>query len=62
MAAIYSMPVAFNTEENGMVIEGSWRTMTKENMTSLYSIRRVARKPPLNVKEIREVLATYFQN
>jgi hypothetical protein len=40
------------------VIEGSWRDMSNENMTFL--IRKVARKPPLKAKDIREELAAYF--
>ena len=61
-AAIYTSPGTFDTEENGSVIEGSWRAMTDENMTSLFPIRRATRKPRLKAKEIREELATYFQN
>jgi len=28
--------------------------MSNENMTSLFPIRKIARKPPLKAKEIRE--------
>jgi len=42
------------------VIEGSWRAMSIENVTSLFPIRKIARKPPLKAKEIREELAAYF--
>jgi len=42
------------------VIGGSWRAMSNENMTSLFPIRKTARKPPLKAKEIREELAAYF--
>jgi len=58
--AIYTPPGTFDYEENGRVIEGSWRTMTNENMTSLFHIRNIARKPPLKAKEIRAELAAYF--
>jgi hypothetical protein len=61
-AAEYTPPGTFNYEENGQVIEGSWRAMGNENMTSLFPIRKIARKPPLKAKEIRKELATYFLN
>jgi len=34
--------------------------MNNENMTSLFPIRKIAHKPPLKGKEIREELAAYF--
>jgi len=60
LAAIYTPPGTFDYEENGRVIGGSWRAMSNENMTSLFPIRKIARKPPLKAKEIREGLAAYF--
>jgi hypothetical protein len=54
-AAIYTTPGTFDYEENGRVIEGSWRAMSNENTTSLSRI-----KPTLKAKEIREELAAYF--
>ena len=33
--------------------------MNNENMTSLFPIRKIALKPPLKAKEIREELAAY---
>ena len=59
-AAIYTPPGTFDCEENGRVIEGSWRAMSNENMISLFSIRKLARKSPMKAKEIREELAVYF--
>jgi len=59
-AAICTVPGTFDYEENDRVIEGSWRAMSNENMTSLFPIRKTARKPTLKVKEIREELAAYF--
>ena len=41
-AAIYTLPGTFDYEENGRVIEGSWRPMSNENMTSLLPIRKIA--------------------
>jgi len=38
-AAIYTTPGTLDYEENGRVIEGSWRAMSNENMTSLFPIR-----------------------
>jgi hypothetical protein len=59
-AAIYILPGTFDYEENGRVIEGSWRAMSNENTTSLFPIRRNACKPTLKVNEIREELTAYF--
>jgi len=41
-AAIYTPPGMFDYEENSRVIEGSWRPMSNENMTSLLPIRKIA--------------------
>jgi hypothetical protein len=60
LGAIYTPPSTFDYEENGRVIEGSWRAMSNENMTSLFPIRKTAPKPTLKAKEIREALAAYF--
>jgi len=46
-AAICTPPGTFDYEENGRVVEGSWRAMSNENMTSLFPIRKITRKPPL---------------
>jgi len=59
-AAIYTPPGTFDYEENGRVIEGNWRAMSTENMTTLFPIKKTARKPPLKAKEIGEELAAYF--
>jgi len=37
-AAIYTPPGTFGYEENGRMIEGSWRAMSNENKTSLFPI------------------------
>jgi hypothetical protein len=42
------------------VIEGSWRAMSNENVNSLFPTRKIARKPTLKAKEIREELAAYL--
>jgi len=60
LAAIYTPSGTFDYEENSRVIEGSWRAMSNESMTSLFPIRKTARKPPLKVKEISEELAACF--
>ena len=54
LAAIYTPPGTFDYEENGRVIEGSWKAMSNENVTSLFPIRKTACKPTLKAKEIRE--------
>ena len=59
-ATIYTPPGTFDYEQNGRVIEGSWRAMSNENMTSLFPTRKIARKPPSKAKETREELAACF--
>jgi len=59
-AAIYNPQGTFDYEENGRVIAGSRTAMSNENMTSLFPVRKIARKPILKAKEIREELAAYF--
>ena len=59
-AAIYTPPGTFDYEENGRVIEGSWRAMSNENMNSIFPIRKTALKPTSKAKEVREELAAYF--
>ena len=59
-AANYTPPGTFDYEENGRVIEGSWRALSNENMTSLFPIRKIAREPTLKAKEIRKELGAYF--
>jgi len=59
-AAIYTPPGTFVYEEKGRVVEGSWRAMSNENITSLFPIRKIARKQHMKAKEIREELAAYF--
>jgi len=61
-AAIYTPPGTFDYEESGRVIEDSWRAMSNKNTTSLFPIRKIACKPTLKAKEIREKLAAYFQS
>ena len=61
-AAIYAPPRTFHYEENGRVIGGSRRAMSNENITSLFPIRKIARKPTSKAKEIRKELAAYFLN
>jgi len=58
--AIHTPPGTFDYEENGRVIEGGWRAMSNENMTSLFPILKTACKPTLKAKEIGEELAAYF--
>jgi hypothetical protein len=42
------------------VIEGSWTAMSNENVTSLFNIRKIARKTTTKAKEIKEELAANF--
>lgn len=59
--ALYTPPGALDYEENGNVVQGSWRQDIKE-MTSLLSIRRIPRKPSYEAKEIRNEFVEYFIN
>jgi len=59
-AAIYTPTGTFDYEENVREIEGTWKAISNENMTSLFPIRKIARKPLLKTKERREELAAYF--
>jgi hypothetical protein len=59
-AAIYAPPDTFDYEESGRVTEGSWRAISNKNTTSLFPTRKIARKPTLKAKEIREKSAAYF--
>jgi len=45
----------FDYEENGRVTEGSWRAMSNENM--IFFTRKIAQKPTVKAKKIREELA-----
>jgi len=60
LAAICTPPGTFDYEANGRVNEGSWKGMSNENVTSLFPVRKIARKPNLEAKEIREELAAYY--
>jgi hypothetical protein len=60
LATVYIPPGTFDYEENGRIIEGSWRAMSNENMTSLFPVGKIACKATLKAKEIREKLAAYF--
>jgi len=59
-AAIFTPPSTFDYEENVRVISDSWRAMNNENMTSLFPIRKIALKPSLKAKEIKDELAVNF--
>jgi hypothetical protein len=57
---MYTPPGTLNREEDGRIIEGSWR---KElNAWSLLPIRNVARRGSFTAKQIRDELADYFIN
>lgn len=55
----YSPPGTFDREENGHILEGSWRETTEQG-TSLISLQKVARKSTVTAQEIRDEYATYF--
>jgi hypothetical protein len=42
------------------VIADIWRAMSNKNVTYLFPIIKIALKPPLKAKEIREELAVNF--
>ncbi|XP_031328869.1 uncharacterized protein LOC116177118 [Photinus pyralis] len=58
---IYTPPGTFDSEEDGLLIEGTWRRDgNPEN--SFLPIRRLPRKSPLNAQQIRNELAEYFSS
>lgn len=58
---IYTPRDMFDTEVEGHIIPGTYRTVTDEPMTSLLPIRRIPRRPPADANLIREELANFFQ-
>ena len=61
-AALYTPREAFDTENEGTLIEGTYKTITNGTMSSLLPIKNVPRKPTANAALIRDELAAYFQN
>lgn len=55
----YSPLGAFDREEEGNIIQDTWRE-ENENMSSFLPIQRVPRKPSLAVKDVRDKFAEYF--
>lgn len=57
---IYTPPGTFDQEENGQILfEGSWREIG-ESGTTLFPLKKIARKPAISAQEIRDEYATYF--
>jgi len=56
---IYTPCGTFDIEDNGKIIDGSWRKDTK-NITSILPIEKQDRRPCNNAKLIRQEFAEYF--
>lgn len=60
---VYTPPGTLDTEVEGRLIEGSWRTIANlEERTSLLPLTNIPRRSCKSAQEIREELAEYFQN
>lgn len=55
----YSPPGTFDVEEDGNIIQGSWR-QDQSNISSLLPLRKIPRKPQECAKQIRDEFAKYF--
>lgn len=57
--ALYTPPASFDSEQNGVLVKGSWRH-DNNAITSLLPLTRVPRKAALSAKEVRDELKEYF--
>lgn len=57
----YTPNGAFDREENGRVVEGSWREEQTPSKSFL-TLRRIPRKSPVSAQEIRREITEYFVN
>lgn len=57
---LYSPKDTFDTESNGIFKAGSWRN-EESNRTSLLPLKKIARKPGLEAKHVRDAFAEYFK-
>lgn len=55
-------PAGIDHEENGDLIEGSWRVQEEDNMTSLLPLRHVPRRSTNFCQKIRDEIAGYCMN
>jgi hypothetical protein len=60
--SLYTPRGTFDTEIEGKVIEGAYRTINNDPMSSLLPIRNIPRKTSTDAKVIRDELADFFQN
>lgn len=58
--ALYNPPGTFDSEQLGIVTNGSWRGMVSEECNSLCPLRNVPRRAKINFLNMREELADYF--
>lgn len=57
----YTPMGTFDLEVEGNFVPGSWCT-EQDNVTSMLPLKKVARKPSIEAKNIREEFAEYFMN
>lgn len=58
--AIYTPSTSFDSEQNGVLVEGNWRQDRDTQMISLIPIRNVPLRSTVNAKEIRDEFKEYF--
>lgn len=58
---LYTPPGTFDTIENGVCIEGSWR-QHNTSLSALRTIPPVARRAPTTALQVRSEFAAYFNN
>jgi hypothetical protein len=58
-AAVYTPPGTFDSEENGVITDGAWRS-TSGDLNSLLPMKKVGRKTKSNVQDVRAELADHF--
>lgn len=59
---LYNPPGTFDSEEEGVVTNGSWRASCDGGMRSFLPLTRIARRTKAKVSNIRNELADYFLN
>lgn len=59
---LYTPNGTFDTEVEGKLVDGTYRTISNESTTSLLPLRNIPRKPSIQAKVIRDELADFFYN
>lgn len=59
---LYTPSGTFDTEVEGKLVDGTYRTISNESTTSLLPLRNIPRKPSIQAKVIRDELSDFFYN